>query len=97
MTVCQQCGEQNPDRFRICGMCGAPLGASAPPREGRKTVTIVFSDLQGSTDPPAGHAMKREVGLGILLEGLFEGLGGLACSWSFETTKRHASPTPLSP
>ena len=50
MTVCQQCGEQNPERFRICGMCGAPLGASAVGREARKTVTVVFSDLKGSTN-----------------------------------------------
>ena len=49
MTVCQQCGEQNPERFRICGMCGAPLAPPSARREGRRTVTIVFSDLKGST------------------------------------------------
>src|SRR5688500_16659203 len=49
MTVCQQCGEQNPERFRICGMCGAPLAPAGVRREARKTVTIVFSDLKGST------------------------------------------------
>ena len=49
MTVCQQCGEQNPARFRICGMCGAPLAPPSVRREARKTVTIVFSDLKGST------------------------------------------------
>ena len=49
MTACQQCGEQNPDRFRICGMCGAPLAATPAPREARKTVTVLFSDLKGST------------------------------------------------
>ena len=34
MIVCQQCGEQNPERFRICGMCGAPLAADAGPARG---------------------------------------------------------------
>ena len=49
MIRCPQCGEANPDRFRICGMCGAALTAQPVPREARKTVTIVFSDLKGST------------------------------------------------
>ena len=49
MIVCEQCGESNPQRFRLCGMCGAPLGAQLDAREVRKTVTIVFSDLKGST------------------------------------------------
>jgi class 3 adenylate cyclase/tetratricopeptide (TPR) repeat protein len=47
--ICPNCGEENPDRFRICGMCGAPLAAAPPAEEVRKTVTIVFSDLKGST------------------------------------------------
>ena len=49
MTVCPQCGEANPERFRLCGMCGAPLTVQVAPREVRKTVTVVFSDLKGST------------------------------------------------
>ncbi len=49
MIVCEQCGEANPERFRLCGMCGAPLGVELDAREVRKTVTIVFSDLKGST------------------------------------------------
>lgn len=49
MIVCEQCGEANPERFRLCGMCGAPLGVQLDAREVRKTVTIVFSDLKGST------------------------------------------------
>jgi class 3 adenylate cyclase/tetratricopeptide (TPR) repeat protein len=50
MTVCPRCGEQNPERFRICGMCGAALTASPPQRELRKTVSVLFCDLKGSTD-----------------------------------------------
>src|SRR5436190_12500129 len=43
------CGQQNPDGFRPCGMCGAPLAAVAPSREQRKTVTVLFCDVTGST------------------------------------------------
>ena len=49
MAVCSSCGEENPDKFRLCGFCGTPLAAVLPPQEVRKTVTIVFSDLKGST------------------------------------------------
>src|SRR5580765_3838092 len=50
MAVCPSCGEENPDRFRLCGFCGTPLAVTRPPQEVRKTVTVVFSDLKGSTD-----------------------------------------------
>ncbi|MGH2635859.1 MAG: ATP-binding protein, partial [Actinomycetota bacterium] len=49
MQVCPGCGEENPDRFRLCGMCGARLVPDESPQEVRRTVTIVFSDLKGST------------------------------------------------
>src|SRR6266480_4718814 len=49
MRICPSCGEENPERFRLCGFCGAPLAPELPPQEVRKTVTIVFSDLKGST------------------------------------------------
>ncbi len=49
MAVCPSCGEENPDRFRLCGFCGTPLVVALPPQEVRKTVTVVFSDLKGST------------------------------------------------
>ncbi len=48
MLICPACGEENPPRFRLCGFCGTPL-AAAPPAEVRKTVTILFSDVAGST------------------------------------------------
>jgi class 3 adenylate cyclase/tetratricopeptide (TPR) repeat protein len=48
MLVCPACGEENPPRFRLCGFCGTPL-AAAPSVEVRKTVTILFSDVAGST------------------------------------------------
>jgi predicted ATPase/class 3 adenylate cyclase len=46
---CPSCGEENPPRFRLCGFCGTPLAVVEPAAEIRKTVTIVFSDLVGST------------------------------------------------
>jgi class 3 adenylate cyclase/tetratricopeptide (TPR) repeat protein len=49
MQVCPACGEENPPRFRLCGFCGAELAPALPPQELRKTVTVVFSDLKGST------------------------------------------------
>ncbi len=49
MQICPNCGEENPERFRLCGFCGAALAPQLPPQEERKTVTIVFSDLKGST------------------------------------------------
>ena len=49
MQVCPNCGEENPEKFRLCGFCGSPLAPALPAQEVRKTVTIVFSDLKGST------------------------------------------------
>jgi class 3 adenylate cyclase len=47
---CPGCGEENPDRFRLCGYCGSALVAPPSPQEVRKTVTVVFCDLKGSTE-----------------------------------------------
>src|SRR4051812_44631641 len=50
MVTCPACGQENPEGFRLCGMCGAALVPTAsPPREERKVVTILFTDLVGST------------------------------------------------
>jgi class 3 adenylate cyclase/tetratricopeptide (TPR) repeat protein len=49
VQVCPGCGEENPEKFRLCGFCGTQLSAGPRPAEVRKTVTIVFSDLKGST------------------------------------------------
>jgi predicted ATPase/class 3 adenylate cyclase len=51
MPTCPACHEDNPDRARFCLNCGTALAiTSAPAREIRKTVTVVFSDVTGSTD-----------------------------------------------
>ncbi|TAK01949.1 MAG: adenylate/guanylate cyclase domain-containing protein [Chloroflexota bacterium] len=49
VVVCPSCGEENPAKFRLCGYCGTSLVAELPAQELRKVVTIVFSDLKGST------------------------------------------------
>ena len=50
MLTCPGCGEENPDRFRVCGYCGSVLAALAPSQEVRKTVTVVFCNLKGSAE-----------------------------------------------
>ena len=50
MQTCPGCGEENPDRFRLCGYCGSALVAQPAPQEVRKTVTVVFCDLKGWTE-----------------------------------------------
>jgi class 3 adenylate cyclase/tetratricopeptide (TPR) repeat protein len=50
MPVCAQCATENPEIAKFCLACGSPLAAEPAPRqEVRKVVTIVFSDLKGST------------------------------------------------
>jgi class 3 adenylate cyclase len=47
---CPACGEPNPGRARFCLACGGPLPApAARPGGSRRAVTVVFSDLSGST------------------------------------------------
>jgi predicted ATPase/class 3 adenylate cyclase len=51
MAVCGGCGKFGPDDARFCSVCGSPL-AAAPlfDRRARKTVTVVFADIAGSTE-----------------------------------------------
>ncbi len=49
MLICGTCGQENPAGARFCLGCGSPLAASGQRPETRKTVTVVFSDLVGST------------------------------------------------
>ena len=48
MPRCSRCGQENPEVARFCLACAAPLGTE-PAREVRKTVTVLFCDLVGST------------------------------------------------
>jgi predicted ATPase/class 3 adenylate cyclase len=49
MIACADCGRENPDEARFCLACGARLHATAPTREERKVVSILFADLVGFT------------------------------------------------
>jgi class 3 adenylate cyclase/tetratricopeptide (TPR) repeat protein len=48
VAACPSCGAENRDEARFCDACGAALAAE-PAREARKTVTILFCDVTGST------------------------------------------------
>ena len=48
MPTCPACGRENGDGARFCSECGAAL-AEAGSREVRKTVTVLFWDVSGST------------------------------------------------
>ena len=49
MQICPKCGEENPDRFPLCGFCGTKLAPEIVAEEVRKTVSVIFTDLKGST------------------------------------------------
>ena len=50
MLACPRCGQDNPEIARFCLACGAELApAAGEAREVRKTVTVVFTDVTGST------------------------------------------------
>jgi predicted ATPase/class 3 adenylate cyclase len=59
VQTCSFCGGELPDEFRFCGFCGSPLEAGATlVKESRKTITVVFCDLKGSTN--LGEALDSE-------------------------------------
>jgi class 3 adenylate cyclase/tetratricopeptide (TPR) repeat protein len=50
MTACPNCGFQNADSVKFCAECGhALIAATAIARETRRTVTVLFADVTGST------------------------------------------------
>src|SRR5574341_1249421 len=65
VIICPSCGLENPDGFRLCGMCGASLAPASAGREERKVVTVLFCDLVGFTsqaeqmDPEDVRALLR--------------------------------------
>ena len=61
MAACPACSKENPEGSRFCDVCAAPL--TGENREQRKTVTVLFCDVTGSTalgestDPEALRAL----------------------------------------
>src|SRR5687767_10422152 len=49
MLTCASCGHENQAGARFCNGCGAALAPTPAAREVRKTVTVLFCDLAGST------------------------------------------------
>jgi class 3 adenylate cyclase/tetratricopeptide (TPR) repeat protein len=49
VPACSTCGLETEGNLRFCPRCGAELPPSTATREHRKTVTVVFSDITGST------------------------------------------------
>jgi len=49
VPTCPSCGRESAEGFAFCAHCGAPLQAERPVAETRKTVTVLFCDVTGST------------------------------------------------
>jgi class 3 adenylate cyclase/tetratricopeptide (TPR) repeat protein len=49
MPACGKCGYESDGPFKFCPECGAEQAAAVPSGEQRKTVTVLFCDLTGST------------------------------------------------
>src|SRR4029077_19234352 len=50
MVQCASCGREIQRDFAFCPHCGVQLTRPAPTAEQRKTVTVLFCDLKGSTE-----------------------------------------------
>jgi predicted ATPase/class 3 adenylate cyclase len=75
VQTCSFCGGELPDEFRFCGYCGSALETGVTVlKEARKTVTIVFCDLKGSTN--LGEALDSE-SLRELMSRYFERMSGI--------------------
>ena len=66
MATCPSCGRESADDFAFCPFCGAALTAAPPEAaaEVRKTVTVVFCDVTGSTS--LGERLDPETLRGVM-------------------------------
>jgi len=62
--ICERCGTENPPRAKFCLECAAPLAAHSRAQEVRKTVTVLFCDITGST--ALGESVDPESLRGLL-------------------------------
>jgi len=58
VRACATCGTPNPEEARFCQACGAPSAPAPRDWEQRKTVTVLFADVTGST--ALGEALDPE-------------------------------------
>jgi class 3 adenylate cyclase len=49
MVICANCGKANPAEAVFCMGCATRLAPFGPAREVRKTVSVIFCDVTGST------------------------------------------------
>ena len=71
MRVCSSCGEENPDKAKFCSECATALTDGEGPRETRKTVTVMFADMSGST--ALGERLDPEA-LRLVIERYFDAM-----------------------
>jgi class 3 adenylate cyclase len=64
VQVCASCGRESEGDFRFCPHCAGPLATASPAGEQRKTVTVLFCDVTGST--ALGESMDPEALRGLL-------------------------------
>jgi class 3 adenylate cyclase/tetratricopeptide (TPR) repeat protein len=74
VAICASCGQANPEGARFCNACAASLDIGSVEREQRKTVSIVFCDITGSTE--LGESTDPEA-LRALLARYFERMRGI--------------------
>src|SRR6266849_1205474 len=74
MATCPSCGSENREGAKFCDSCGAALEPATPSREQRKTVTVLFCDVTGST--ALGETVDPEA-LRALLARYFERMKGI--------------------
>ena len=80
MRACPNCGREIDGDFDFCPHCGAALPAAVPSGAHRKTVTVVFCDVTGST--ALGESIDPEALRGLLaryferMKGIVERHGG---------------------
>jgi class 3 adenylate cyclase len=69
MAPCPSCGHENPRDASFCNACATPLSPTEIAREQRKTVTVLFCDVTGST--ALGESVDPEA-LRVVLARYFE-------------------------
>ncbi len=83
-VACSNCGTENVTGSRFCRACGSPLPSQPAGREARKVVTVLFSDLSGST--ALGQKLDPEV-LRELMSRYFEAVSEVVARYGGTTEK----------